>query len=132
MRRRPQDGSLTLWLAVLATGLFATAGLVAAGGAALAAKARAESQAFAAARAGAEALSSSSLATGHPVLDPVAAQSAAEKALAADDTAGQVQVAGRTVSVTVSAQVPGGLLALVGVGYLHVTGSASSTATPGP
>jgi len=132
LRRRPQDGSLTLWLAVLATGLFGTAGLVAAGGAALAAKARAESQAFAAARAGAEALSPSSLATGHPVLDPAAAQTAAEKALAADDTAGQVQVAGRTVSVTVTAQVPGGLLVLVGVGSLHVTGSASSTATPGP
>ena len=130
--RRPQDGSLTLWLAVLATGLFATAGLVAAGGAALAAKARAESQAFAAARAGAEALSASSLATGHPVLDPAAAQAAAEGALTADDTAGYVQVAGRTVSVTVTAQVPGGLLSLVGVGSLHVSGSASSTATAGP
>ena len=129
---RPEDGSLTLWLAVLATGLFATAGLVASGGAALAAKARAESQAFAAARAGAEALSASSLATGRPVLDPTSAQAAAQRALAADSTNGQVHVTGRTVAVTVIAAVPGGLLDLVGIGSLHVTGSASATATSGP
>lgn len=130
--RSPETGSVTLWLAVLATGLFATIGLVTSGGAALAAHARAESQAFAAARAGAEALSAGSLATGTPTLDPDAAQAAAARSLAGDGATGDVGVAGRTVSVTVRARVPGGLLALVGINALDVAGSARATATTGP
>jgi hypothetical protein len=129
---QPEHGSITLWLAVLATGLFATVGLVTSGGAAMAAHARAESQAFAAARAGAEALSAGSLATGTPTLDVNAARDAASRSLAADGAAGEIGVAGRTVSVTVRAQVPGGLLALVGIHALDVAGSARATATPGP
>lgn len=130
--RRDQTGSLTLWFAVLATALFALVGLVWAGGAALAAKSKAESQAFAAARAGAEALSASSLATGTPTLDPLAAQTAAEHSLSAEGAQGDVGVSGRTVSVTVRAQAPGGLLGIVGISSLAVSGSANATATPGP
>jgi hypothetical protein len=132
MTRRPEDGSVTLWMVVIAAGLLATAGLVAAGGAALAAKSRAYSDAFGAARAGAEALAPSSLALGHPILDPTAARSAATAALASDGAHGSVSVTGRTVSVTVSATTPGGLLALVGVGSLEVSASAAATATAGP
>ena len=130
--RRPEAGSITLWLAVLATGLFALVGLVTAGAAAMAAHARAESEAFAAARAGAEALSAGSLATGNPTLDPAAATAAVTRSLSAEGTTGDVGIAGRTVSVTVRARVPGGLLALVGVRTLDVTGSAHATATSGP
>lgn len=117
---------------MLASALFGLVGLVAAGGGALAAKAKAESQAFAAARAGAEAISASSLAAGTPVLDPLAAQAAAERAMQVGGAQGDVGVEGRTVSVTVRAQVPGGLLALVGVTRLDVSGSARATATEGP
>ncbi len=130
--RRGESGSLTLWFAVLATGLFATVGLVTSGGAAMAAHARAESEAFAAARAGAEALSAGSLAKGAPTLDPVEARAAAARSLSADGTGGEIGVAGWTVSVTVRAQVPGGLLSLVGIHALDVAGSANATATAGP
>ena len=129
---RTETGSLSLWMAILATGLFATVALVASGGEALAAKARAESQAFTAARAGAEQISASSLATGAPTLDPAGAHHAAEQALAADNAAGTILVSDRTVAVAVTAQVPGGLLSLVGIRTLEVTGTAQATATPGP
>ena len=126
-----QEGSITLWFAVLASALLAVVGLVWAGGDALAAKARAQSEAFAAARAGAQAVSGAGLAAGTVVLDPVAANQAAEAVLGAAGANGVVSVSGRTVSVTVSASVPGELLSLVGIATLEVRGSASATATPG-
>ena len=129
---RAEEGSVTLWFVLMAVGLLTIAGLVAAGGAALAAKARAYSDAFAAARAGAEALTPSSLALGRPSLDPAAAHSAAAAALASDHAEGAISVAGRTVSVTVSATTPGGLLGLVGIHSLAVSAQAAATATGGP
>ena len=129
--RRPEQGSITLWLASLTGALFVLLGLVWAGGDALAAKARASSDAFAAARAGAEALSADALATGTVTLDPAAAVRAAQNTLAADSENGSVAVSGRTVSVTVRASVPGGLLGLVGIHDLQVSGAAQATATPG-
>ena len=96
-----QEGSITLWFAVLASALLAVVGLVWAGGDALAAKARAQSEAFAAARAGAQAVSTAGLAAGTVVLDPVAANQAAEAVLGAAGANGVVSVSGRTVSVTV-------------------------------
>lgn len=128
---RDELGSLTVWFAVLAGALFACAGLVAAGGEALAVKARAESQAFAAARAGAEALAPSSLAAGTPELDGSTAYDAAAQSLARDGARGEVSVAGQTVAVTVHADVDGGLLALVGVRTLTVSGSARASVVTG-
>ena len=128
---RPEEGSITLWLASLTGALFVLLGLVWAGGDALAAKARASSDAFAAARAGAEALSADGLATGTVTLDPAAATQAAQNALAADGEAGTVAVNGRTVTVTVRTTVPGGLLGLVGIRDLTVSGDGQATATPG-
>ena len=128
---RSEEGSITLWLASLTGALFVLLGLVWAGGDALAAKARASSDAFAAARAGAEALSADGLATGMVTLDPAAATQAAQNALAADGEAGTVAVNGRTVTVTVRTTVPGGLLGLVGIRDLTVSGDGKATATPG-
>ena len=130
--RRSEQGSITLWLAVLTGALFVLLGLVWVGGEALTAKATASSDAFAAARAGAEALSGGSLSAGTVVLDPAAAQSAAEDSLAAAGVQGRVAVTGRVVSVTVTSEVPGGLLGMVGIRSLVVSGAAAASATPGP
>ena len=125
-----QRGSVAIVMPILAVGLLAMAGLVLDGGAALAARGRAADVAQQAARAGADALTPSSLRRSDPsrlVVDPAAAVAAADQVLAAGDVAGQVSVAGDTVTVT--AQVSRRTAMLSAVGITTVTGRASATAT---
>jgi Flp pilus assembly protein TadG len=130
--RRDDSGSITLMAAVLAVVLLAFVGLVSAGSDANAAKSRADALAFEAARAGAQALSPESLAVGSPRLDAQAAYAAAERVLVANHAVGRVAVGDLSVSVTIEAQVPAGLLGFLGVRTLTVRGSAPVKATPGP
>ena len=125
-----QRGSVAIVMPILAVGLLAMAGLVLDGGAALAARGRAADVAQQAARAGADALTPSSLRRSDPsrlAVDPAAAVAAADQVLAAGDVAGQVSVAGDTVTVT--AQVSRKTAMLSAVGINTVTGRASATAT---
>lgn len=129
---RCEDGSVSVFIAVLALALFALAGLVTDGGRALAARAADASEAFAAARAGAEALSTKGLADqGAPELDPAAAQAAAQGALSTANATGRVRVSGNTVHVQVSSTTSTILLGLVGIRSLSVSGSASASAQEG-
>jgi Flp pilus assembly protein TadG len=81
-----------------------------------------------AALSGSQAISIPSLHEGHLQLDPGAAQSQAQHAIAANSSvAGQVNVTARVVTVTVTRRVPTILLGLVGIRTLTITAHASAS-----
>jgi len=111
--------------------LFALAGLVLDGGAALAAHGRAADAAQQAARAGADALDVTSLRAPTPAglaANPAAARAAAARVLAAADVTGDITVTGRAVTVTARAATPAAILTIVGID--RVGGTATATAVP--
>ncbi len=121
---------MALYLAVFMTALMVMAGLVVDGGAALAARGRAEDLAQQAARAGADALAPVSLRTANPdglAIDPVAAERAARAVLDAGGASGAVTIAG--LDVTVTARVPRHAAVLSAVGITDLSGEATATAT---
>jgi Flp pilus assembly protein TadG len=110
--------------------LFAMAGLVIDGGAALAARGRAADLAQQASRAGADALSPASVHGTSPAalrIDPAAARAAADRVLSLAGASGQVQVSGLTVVVT--ARVPRTSVILSAFGVSDLTGVAAASAT---
>jgi Flp pilus assembly protein TadG len=130
--RRDEGGSIALFFAVLFPALLVLVGLVADGGMALAAKAKASSDAREAARAGADALSPAALELrGTPVIDQHLAFNAAQAALGAEGAQGTVNVAGRTVTVQVTHSTPSVLLGAVGVHVLTVNATESATSQEG-
>jgi Flp pilus assembly protein TadG len=138
-RRTGSDrGQITAFVAVVAVGLLALAGLVVDGGRALAAKSRAISLAAEAARAGAQQLDLTTYrTTGTRQLDPAAARFHADAYLTANDADARSDVTATTatVTVTVTISTDTALLGLVGVTTLTVTGTATarptSSLTPG-
>jgi Flp pilus assembly protein TadG len=130
---RDERGSIALFFAVLCPALLVLVGLVADGGMALAAKAKASSDAREAARAGADALSPATLELhGTPVIDQHQALRSAQATLGAEDEQGTVSVAGNTVTVRVTHSTPSVLLGAVGVHVLTVSATESATAQEGP
>ena len=130
-RRDADRGSVTGYVVVMTVALFALAGLVLDGGAALAAHGRAADVAQQAARAGADALDVGSLHGPSPaalVVNPAAARTAASAVLAAAGVQGDVVVDGSQVTVTVHVSRPTAILSLVGV--TQVGGSGTATASP--
>jgi Flp pilus assembly protein TadG len=132
-RDSPRDeGSVTLFVVVVATALLAMAGLVVDGGYALAARQEAGTVAEQAARAGADALAPSSLRDNGPLrLDPAAAQRAAETYLATSGHAGQASVSGDSVTVTVQITRRTAILSAVGIAHLSSTASATARGLTG-
>lgn len=136
LRARLADdrGSVTVWMIAVTVASILLLALVLNGGILLRARSDAFSLAAAAARAGAQALDPDEAVEGRSVLDPAAAQQAAQAYLAAHGATGTVSVTADSVTVTVAttAQLRG--LALLGGG----TTSFSATATvdvvkvPGP
>jgi hypothetical protein len=128
--RRRDEGSVTVWLAVMVVAILAAAGLVYDGGEALGAKGRAIADAYGAARAGADALDRAALAQGGPpVPDRGAAQLAARRFLiqaGVDPTRAVVAVTGDAVTVQVSIRQPTRILGVVGIGDLTVSGHGSA------
>jgi len=123
-----ERGSVALFMALFTVALLAMAGLVIDGGAALAARGHAHDLADQAARAGADALSPDSLRESSTIaLDPVAAQAAAHRYLAAAQATGTVVVRGQVVTVT--AHVPRRAVLLSAFGLHDLTGTATSSAT---
>jgi len=131
-RRDDHDrGSITAYLLITTVAIFALAGLVLDGGAALAAHGRAADVAQQAARAGADALDVTSLRSPTPAgltADPAAARTAAGEVLAAAGVTGDVAVNGRSVTVTARVTKPAAILSIVGIG--EVGGTATATAVP--
>jgi Flp pilus assembly protein TadG len=124
-------GSIAAYLVIIAVALFALAGLVLDGGAALAAHGRAADAAQQAARAGADALDGASLRAATPAgltANPAAARAAAARVLAAADVTGDITVAGGAVTVTARATGPAAILPIVGID--RVGGTATATAVP--
>jgi hypothetical protein len=97
-------GSITAFVAVIATALVLVAGLAYDGGQVLATHAEVRSHAAKASRAGAQAIDLDHLhTTGVPTLDPAAAEAAAHAYLDRVGAQGRVVVDGDTVTVTVTA-----------------------------
>lgn len=123
---------MTAFTVIIVVSLLACAGLVLDGGLQLATKVNAIDDAQEAARAGAQQLDLTAYrATGTVRLIPDQAAAAAREYLAGKGYTTTVTVAGDTVTVTVAATRSTQLLGLVGVGSLHVTGSATARALHG-
>ncbi|ACU72906.1 conserved hypothetical protein [Catenulispora acidiphila DSM 44928] len=118
---------VTAFTVVIVIALMVFVGLAYDGGRALDGRVKALNEAQEAARAGAQALNLGALrAGGTAVLDPEAAVGAAKAYLAGTGDAGTVDVAGTTVTVSVTHVQATKFLGLVGVGSItaHVTASA--------
>ncbi len=132
MRRRGEQGQLTLFVSLVMVALLVLAGLVVDGGFVLAARRRAIDEANGAARAGAQALASSDYrTTGEVVLDPGAATAAAQGYLGATGHSGTVEVEGGQVVVTLSFDQPTSLLAIIGIDSVTVNGRGRARAVRG-
>ena len=113
MRRlADQDGTISVFVAVVAVALVAVAGLAYDGGQIIRATAEARDLAGAAARAGAQQLATADVHAGRAWLDEAAAEQAAGQYLAATGTAGDVTVTDTDVRVTVTVTQPMRLLPL--------------------
>lgn len=103
-RWRGERGSVTAFVAVVATALVMVAGMAYDGGQILAAQAAARSDADKAARAGAQQIDTTHLrSTGETILDPGEAEAAALAFLERSGSSGTVVVSGASVTVTVTA-----------------------------
>lgn len=126
-RPDPERGSVTAFVAVVATALVMVAGMAYDGGQILAAQAHARSDAAKAARAGAQELDLTLLrATGRTALDPTRAQTAAQAYLDQIGAIGTVSVDGPSVTVNVIRTQP--LLILPGADRT-ITATQTATAT---
>lgn len=102
-RWRGEQGSITAFVAVVATALVMVAGMAYDGGQIIAAQAAARSDADKAARAGAQQIDTPHLrSTGETILDPGEAEAAALAFLERSGASGTVVVNGASVTVTVT------------------------------
>jgi hypothetical protein len=130
--RGRDEGSLTVFVAVIVAGLLIAFGLVVDGGQQLAATERADSVAQQAARAGAQALNAQALrATGVARLDPSAAIAAADAYLTAAGVAGTAHADTSTVTVDVTIHRATDVLSVIGIHTLTAHGHAHARIAPG-
>lgn len=122
-----EEGSFTVFVAVLALALFALVGLVIDGGRAVAAQSAAAGQAEQAARLGAAQISVQALRSGTVAIDPADATRAADSYLQAVGTTGVVTIAGQTVTVHIDSSEPTVILGIIGVERIAITAAASAT-----
>ena len=129
-RRGDDWGQMTAFVAILATGLIAVAGMAYDGGQFLRTYTEASDLAESAARAGAQATRAESLLAGDTSIDPAAAQARVDELLAAagHPGAGVVTVAGERVTVTVTLEQAAHILPL---GPRHISATASAIPTRG-
>jgi hypothetical protein len=129
---RSDDGSLTVFVAVIVAGLLVAFGLVVDGGQQLAATERADSIAQQAARAGAQALDAQALrASGLAQLDPSAAVAAADAYLSAAGVPGAAHADASTVTVDVTIHRATDVLSVIGIQTLTAHGHARARIAPG-
>ncbi|MBK5224890.1 MAG: hypothetical protein JJE52_18845 [Acidimicrobiia bacterium] len=119
-------GSITAFVAVVATALVLVAGMAYDGGQVLAAHAAARSHAAKASRAGAQQIDLDHLRdTGEPVLIASAAETAALDYLDRVDTTGTVTIDAGAVTVTVTVTQP---MLILPVPDRHITATATADA----
>ncbi len=132
--RGRDEGTLTLFAAIIAIGLLAAIAFVTDAGQKLAAAAQAQAVAGEAARAGATEVNASAAYAGHGPLavDPAQAAAAARAYLAATGSTGTVTISGATtVTVTVTVTTPSMLGALTGLPRLSASASATAQLAQG-
>lgn len=125
-----EQGSISLFLVVLAVAILGLGGVVNDAGSALVATRRATDSAENAARAGIQAGSAPGQ-TQAVTLDPHRAQAAADAFLAAENLDGDVTVGADQVQVTVRLRQPTTLLRAVGITHLDVSGTGTARALAG-
>jgi len=123
---RPEDGSISAFVALLLVALIALFGLVVDGGAAITAHQAALDEAQQAARAGAGALSVDALRSGALVIEDQAAVRTADSFTATAGHPGSTAVSGGTVTVTVHYRIPTTVLGIVGISSMPVSATASA------
>ena len=107
MRPRDERGSITAFVAVVATALVLVAGMAYDGGQVIAAHNAARNDAESAARAGAQQIDIDHLrAANEPILDATAAEQAAVGFLERSGATGTASVSGASITVTVTAVQP--------------------------
>lgn len=128
LRARACDqGSLSLFFAVVTVALLMLMGLIVDGGGALTARNRAESLAQEAARAAGQQLDAAQAVQGEAIVaDPDAAAAAARDYLASAGASGSASVGegGTALSVTVHDTYQARFAGLIGMGTITVTGTA--------
>jgi hypothetical protein len=125
-RRERERGSITAVVVVFAATFLVLGGLVYDAGRAMAAKTTAIDEAQQAARTAAQALNAGQLRNNVLAATPGQAIADAEAYIAASGDTGTVTITGNQITVSVVRRQPTSLLALVGVGEITVTGTASS------
>jgi Flp pilus assembly protein TadG len=128
-RARGERGSMSIFYAVAAPCIFLIIGLVADGGGALNAAARADDVAQEAARAGGQEIDAGKAIPGEAVVvDPAAAARAARAYLTRENVRGRVAVSGdgTTITVSVSDSYPTNFSSLVGYTTIAVTGMGTA------
>ncbi|MBL1086727.1 hypothetical protein JK359_33010 [Streptomyces actinomycinicus] len=126
---RGDRGSMSLFLALSALAILMVMGLLVDGGGALNASNRATSLAQEAARAAGEQVDAAQAIQGTAItIDPDAARGAALDYLAAAGVQGDVQITdgGQTLTVTVHDTYATHFASLLGVGTIHVDGTATA------
>lgn len=128
MRRwRGENGVITVFVVGLTLALMLVAGLVYDGGRILAARRQAHDLADNAARAAAQAINVDALRSrAAAIVDPLAAQGAAESYLAGTGHEGAVSVTADRVQVTVSITTPLALLQLAGISERTITATGDA------
>ncbi len=121
---RHDEGSLTIYVTLLAVALLALIGLVVDGGTALAATRTATDVADQAARAGAGAVDPGDLHDGQVRLNPPAAIAAARSYLASAGMPGRVTVQANEVTVSISFEEPTTFLGIIGIDHIDVHATA--------
>lgn len=128
---RDENGSISVFVTVIAVAMMLVAGLVLDGGRLLSARRQADDIAANAARAGAQAIDETSLRSGNAVIDAVAGPEAVAAYLAETPATGTARVSGDTVTVDVRLGVRMLLLGLAGVADTTVTASRQARAVRG-
>jgi Flp pilus assembly protein TadG len=123
---RPEEASISAFVALLLVAIFVLLGLVVDGGAAITAQQAAHDEAEQAARAGAGALSLDSLRAGVVQIDPSAAVAAAEAFTVAAGHRGVATASAGVVHVQVQYRIRTAILGIVGISSLPVSASASA------
>jgi Flp pilus assembly protein TadG len=134
-RGRPElsaeQGSFTVFVAVLTLALFSLVGLVIDGGRAVAAQNAAAGEAEQAARLGADQISLQAIRSGIVSIDPASATKAVNSYLQAVGTDGAVTVVGQTVTVHIRSSEPTVILGIIGVEQIGISATASATSLHG-